>query len=143
MERLRDRLQEVRRTFDLSQRDLAKRIGVTSQLISMMETGKTQLSHLTAKAIEAEFGVNHEWLLNGTGEMMAKKPNASMTPVVSNELLAVLSYYPSIAKALNQFVSKMTLSDWEALNDFLSRNTQHKEEECDEESPLTNAEEEL
>lgn len=128
MSELRDRLLEIRKTYDITQRQLAKRVGVTSQLISMMETGKAQLSHLTAKAIEAEFGVNHEWLMTGEGEMMAKKPNASRTPVVSNELMAVLCYYPNIAKILNQFAEKMTLQDWEALNAFLSRNMNEQSE---------------
>ena len=134
MDNLRDRLQEVRRTFGITQRQFAKRVGVTSQLVSMMETGKAQLSHLTAKAIESEFGVNHEWLMTGIGEMITKKPNASKAPVVSNELTAILCYYPNIAKALNQFVEKMTLSDWEALNAFLSRDTQDSKEEYDEET---------
>lgn len=129
MNSLRDRLVELRSMFNITQRQLAKRVGVTSQLISMMETGKTQLSHLTAKAMEAEFGVNHEWLLTGEGEMMVRKQNASKAPIVSNELTAILCYYPNIAKALNDFVSKMTMKDWDALNDFLSRSTQVQSEE--------------
>ena len=141
MSELRDRLVELRRTFDITQRQLAKRVGVTSQLISMMETGKAQLSHLTAKAMEAEFGVNHEWLLTGEGEMMARKPNASKAPIVSNEFTAVLCYYPNIAKALNYFVSKMTLHDWDALNDFLSRSMPEQSDKDAEESRETNSEE--
>ena len=142
MDSVRDRLMELRRTFNLTQRQLAKRVGVTSQLVSMMETGKAQLSHLTAKAMEAEFGVNHEWLLTGTGEMMARKPNASRNPIISNELTAVLCYYPNIAKALNMFVSKMTIRDWDALNDFLSRNMQEQSETDDEGNLPTIPEEE-
>ena len=126
MSEIKDRLQQVRQAYNISQRQLAKRIGVTSQLISMIETGKTQLSHLTAKAIESEFGVNHEWLMTGQGEMMAKKPNASRMPVVSNKLTAALSYYPNIAKTLNDLVEKMTIADWEALNDFVSRDMKDK-----------------
>ena len=132
MNELRDRLQEVRQAFNITQRQFAKRVGVTSQLVSMMETGKAQLSHLTAKAIESEFGVNHEWLLTGQGEMMTKRTSLGKSPVVSNELMAVLCYYPNIAKALEQFAQKMTLSDWEALNAFLERSMNSKEEECDE-----------
>lgn len=134
MNNVRDRLQELRRIYNLTQRELAKRIGVTSQLVSMIETGKVQMSHLTAKAIEAEFGVNHEWILNGQGEMLARKQTISTTPLVSNELTAVLCYYPNIAKALNDIVKKMTLSDWDALNDFLSRNMQDKAEVCGKEN---------
>ncbi len=134
MNELRDRLQQLRQSFNITQRQLAKRVGVTSQLVSMMENGKAPMSHLTAKAIEAEFGVDHEWLLTGRGEMLIKKPNASRMPVISNELTAVLCYYPNIAKALNQFASMMTLPDWEALNAFLSRGMLDSQEEHDEEN---------
>lgn len=135
MSELKDRLQELRQAFGISQRQLAKRVGVTSQLISMMETGKTQISHLTAKAIEAEYGVNHEWLMTGQGEMMVKKPNPSRMPVISPQLTAILCYYPNIAKAVNGFVERMTLQDWEALNAFLSRNMQEPQEAHAEEIP--------
>ena len=141
MNDLRDRLIELRRTFNLTQRQLAKRVGVTSQLVSMMETGKAQLSHLTAKAIESEFGVNHEWLLSGQGEMMTRKPNVYKAPIVSDEFTAVLCYYPNIAKALNYLVSKMTLRDWDALNDFLSRNMPEQQEKHDEGNPVSDYEE--
>ena len=134
MSELKDRLQELRQAFGISQRQLAKRIGVTSQLVSMMETGKSQISHLTAKAIESEFGVNHEWLITGEGEMMIKRPNASHLPVVSPQFTAILCYYPNIAKAVNQLVERMTLPDWEALNAFLSRNMQGRQEKDGEES---------
>ena len=135
MSELKDRLQELRQAFGISQRQLAKRVGVTSQLISMMETGKTQISHLTAKAIESEYGVNHEWLMTGQGEMMVKKPNPSRMPVISPQLTAILCYYPNIAKAVNSFVERMTLQDWEALNAFLSRNRQEQQEAHAEEIP--------
>ena len=129
MDRVRDRIYEMRRVFNITQRQLAKRIGVTSQLISMIENEKVQLSHLTAKAIESEFGVSHDWLLYGEGDMMVKKPNQAKMPIISNDLTAVLCYYPNIANALNQFASKMTIADWEALNAFLSRGMQDKSKE--------------
>ena len=141
MNNIRDRLIEIRRVYNLTQRELAKRIGVTSQLVSMIETEKVQMSHLTAKAIEAEFGINHEWILNGEGEMLTRKQNVSSSPIIPNELTAILCYYPNIAKALNDLIKKMTLSDWDALNDFLSRNMQGKEEVCDKESQKKDGEE--
>ena len=122
MSELKDRLLDVRKTFGLSQRQMAKRIGVTSQLISMMETGKAQLSHLTAKSMEAEFGIDHDWLMTGDGEMMVKRPNLSKAPVLSNEFMAILCFYPNIANAINKIVGMMSLADWEALNNFIERN---------------------
>lgn len=141
MSELRDRLQELRSVFGITQRQLAKRIGVTSQLVSMMETGKAPLSHLTAKAMEAEFGVDHEWLMTGNGEMLAKKPTKAAKAEISSELNVIFSHYPNIVKALNHLSTMMTLSDWEALNNFLSRNMQRITGECAEGNQETVVEE--
>ena len=127
---VKERMLQVREAFGINQRQLAKRIGVTSQLISQVENEKIALSHLTAKAIEAEFGVDHDWLMTGEGEMLTKKKNATKEVTLSEELTSALAYYPRIMDALNALAKKMTLADWEALNAFVSRNTQAQSEEC-------------
>ena len=127
---IRERMVQVREAFGINQRQLAKRIGVTSQLISQVENEKIALSHLTAKAIEAELGVDHDWLMTGEGEMLTKKKNATKTVTLSDELSSALAYYPRIVTALNDLAKRMTLADWEALNAFLARNTQAQSEEC-------------
>ena len=115
------RLKSVREAFHISQAELARRIGVSSQLISQIENSRIPLSYLTARAIESEFGVDHDWLITGIGEMVTKKKNASKETLLSPELITALDYYPSIAEALNTFAKRLTLSDWEAINNFLTR----------------------
>ena len=68
-----ERLREVREMFHLNQRQLAEKIGVTSQLTSQMESGKTPVSAMTARILEAELGVSSVWLTNGSGEMATEK----------------------------------------------------------------------
>ena len=65
-----DRIREIREIFHLNQRELGEKIGATSQLISRMESGKTPVSSVTARTMEAELGVSASWLLYGTGEMI-------------------------------------------------------------------------
>ena len=60
--RVRDRLVQVRNAIRISQRGLATRVDVTSQLISMIESGKSSLSYRLAKLIEYEFGVKESGL---------------------------------------------------------------------------------
>lgn len=114
--RVCDRLPQVRNVFRLSQRGLAKRVGVTSQLISMIESGKTDLNYRVAKLIEHEFGVRAEWLMNGEGEMMVHKDEKRPA-----QLDLVLNSFPEIAKTLNEFAGKLTIEDWYALNSICSR----------------------
>ena len=75
-----ERLREVREMFHLNQRQLAEKIGVTSQLISQMESGKTPMSAMTARILEAELGVSSVWLTTGSGEMVTEKRNTAKTP---------------------------------------------------------------
>ena len=119
-----DRLREVREIFHLNQRQLAEKIGVTSQLISQMESEKTAVSSMTARAIEAEMGVSAAWLLYGTGEMVSEKRNMGKVPP---DLIPALSYFPAVTEAMNKAAEKLTLADWQALNAFCMRIMQEKE----------------
>lgn len=113
-----DRIREIREIFHLNQRELGERIGVTSQLISQMESGKSPISSMTARAIEAEFGVSAVWLLYGTGDMVTEKRNMGKAPP---DLIPALNYFPAVTEAMNRAAEKLTLSDWQALNSFCIR----------------------
>lgn len=128
MSEVRNRLDSVLRTFQISQSELARRIGVTPQLISQIMNDRLQLSYLTSKAIESELGVNSKWLLEGEGEMLTKKDNVSKELHLTQSLVFALKQYPGIADMLNTLAEKMTLEDWEALNRFVCRNNAPKEE---------------
>ena len=119
-----DRLREVREIFHLNQRQLAEKIGVTSQLVSQMEGEKAPVSSMTARAIEAEMGVSAAWLLYGTGDMVTEKRNMGKAPP---DLVPALSYFPAVTEAMNRAAQKLTLADWQALNTFCMRIMQEKE----------------
>lgn len=127
MSTIRQRIEAIQYTFHVSQAGLARRIGVTPQLISQVVNEKIPLSYLSAKAIESEFGVNHEWLMTGEGEMITPKKNAAKEPDLAPELATALGYYPAIADCLNRLAKRMTLADWEALNNFLTRDEKPEE----------------
>ena len=51
-------IQELRKTFHLSQTALAKRLGISPSTISQIETDRMQISDHLANKIWAEFGVD-------------------------------------------------------------------------------------
>ena len=123
-----DRIREIREIFHLNQRELGEKIGVTSQLISPMESGKTPISTMTARAMEAELGVSANWLLYGTGEMVSEKKNLGKRQTIP-ELTPVLAYFPAVAEGLNRPARKMNLADWQALNSFCLRRLQEENDQ--------------
>ena len=123
-----DRLRQIREIFHLNQRELGEKIGVTSQLISQMESEKTPISAMTARALEAELGVSAAWLVNGSGEMVSEKRNLGKGMNVP-ALTPTLAYFPAVAECLNELAGKMNLADWQALNSFCLRILQEKKEQ--------------
>ena len=70
-----ERIREVRKTFKLSQRDFSYRIDRSHALISQMEKQKAPILSGTLDSIAVVFGINREWLENGSGEMIRGQYN--------------------------------------------------------------------
>lgn len=93
---LNNRIKELRNHLGMSGDQFGKSIGVSRAAISKIEVGTNNVSERTINTIVKEFGVNEEWLRNGTGEMFPEKTEA--------EELA--SLVPKIIKSDNPFVIK-------------------------------------
>jgi len=70
MEPIHKRIIELREHLGLNQSQFAKEIGVTSQLVNMIESGKSKFKEKNIRLVCLAFGVNEEWLRHGTGEML-------------------------------------------------------------------------
>lgn len=60
------RIRELR-GFDMSQKEFARRIGVSQNYLSVMEHGGAEIGAGILLAISREFGKSIEWLLTGAG----------------------------------------------------------------------------
>lgn len=68
---LGERIKMIRTEAGLTARQFALRLGITAAAVSAFENDKNGVSNQTLRAICAEYGVNEEWLREGTGEMYA------------------------------------------------------------------------
>lgn len=66
---MKERLKKLRKTLDLTQQAFADKIGMKQNTIAQYEMGRTNPSDAIIFSICREFGVNEEWLRNGTGDM--------------------------------------------------------------------------
>ena len=78
-----------------NQKELADMLGVSEITIRRYETGKTEIPKVVALALEALYGVNHQWLLTGEGSMFVKSSQEKETPTnqagIDRELAQMLS----------------------------------------------------
>ena len=68
-----EQIKQLRKSLGMSQEKFAKEIGLTKNFISLVETGKRNLSTQSIKLICLFFDVNKEWLETGKGEMFIQK----------------------------------------------------------------------
>lgn len=66
---MKDRIKKVRKELELTQQELADKIGVKQNTIATYEMGRTNPSDQCIRSICREFGVNEQWLRTGEGEM--------------------------------------------------------------------------
>lgn len=65
-----ERVRKVRKYYDLTMEKFGERLGITKTAISLIESGKNNLTDANVKAICREFGIDYIWLTTGEGEML-------------------------------------------------------------------------
>jgi transcriptional regulator with XRE-family HTH domain len=70
---IRERIKTLRKSLGISQSELARRLGVTSSSISLIESGKNAVTETMLKSICFILNVNDKWLRGGSGEMFLDK----------------------------------------------------------------------
>ncbi len=91
---MNERVKELRKFLGLSGEKFGNRLGVGKTAISLIESGKNNLTEQMIKSICREFGVSEEWLRTGEGEMLI--------PVTQNQKIS--RFVAESMKTNNQFV---------------------------------------
>lgn len=109
-----ERLKLLRKELHIKQGDFAKRISTTQGHISDIENGRKCLSDRTIKLISYEFGVNEEWLRNGTGEMFEELDRDEEIVAWSSKITRS-DYDKQFIPEFVHMLSKLDEKDWETL----------------------------
>lgn len=64
-----ERIKEIRKSLNLTMEKFGEKLGVTKTAISLLESGKNNLTEQAAKSICRTFNVDYLWLMEGIGEM--------------------------------------------------------------------------
>ena len=91
---MNNRIRELRKALDLSQKDFSERIGLKQNAISYMEKSGSTVTEHNVKTICSQFCVNETWLRSGSGDMFLEKDKKQKEFFdIFNELSPVLQDY--------------------------------------------------
>lgn len=110
------RIKELRKNLGLSQEEFGGRLGVTKGSISRIENSYCGISNQIESSICREFGVNREWIRQGTGDMYEElskeeKVASILGTVFSNDGSKLYELKMSVFEELG----KLSESDWEVI----------------------------
>lgn len=71
---MNERIRMLRKSLDYTQQKFADKLGVKRNTVGQWEIGRNVPTDAIILSICREFGVNEEWLRNGTGEMFEAVP---------------------------------------------------------------------
>ena len=71
---INDRLKEIRKSTNLSQREFSKRIFFSQTMYSDIENGNVPIKERLLRLISSQFNVNLDWIKTGNGEMFSSPP---------------------------------------------------------------------
>lgn len=89
---LGERIKKVRTKLELTQESFCNRIGLKRNSISLVESGKRNISDQAILSICREFNVNEEWLRNGAGEMFKAAPSDTLDQLAYKYHLSEADY---------------------------------------------------
>ena len=112
-----ERFKQLRKKLGLSQIEFAKRLGLTRGAISNIEAGKVQPKPLLIDLICSTFRANKEWLVSGTGQMLADRSrDDQIMDFVSS---AMAGERPNFKRRLLSVLSQLNENQWEMLEKYL------------------------
>ena len=112
-----ERVRVLRKVSNMTQEEFGNALSLSAASISQIESGLVRLTERTARSICKEFGVSHEWLLTGEGEMVSPEKESQEFLVL--EFAEVLAKYPAVYETAKIASRHMTADDWKRINDLL------------------------
>lgn len=99
-EKLKSRIHALLEHFQITQTQLAEKIGANRAVVSFWLSGKSGMPQSTAMAIGSALGIRWQWLLNGEGDMLLGEVIAHMP----EDLKELAGLWPRLTERQRQYV---------------------------------------
>ena len=118
---MNERIKQLRKELKLSQDEFGKRIGVGKSAVSLLESGRNNLTEQMIKSICREYNVDYFWLTTGQGEMFTD---------IEADLMARIDYIMTgendIAKRTFKAFAKLDKSEWAVIEKIIDEISEKK-----------------
>lgn len=108
---MNERIKAVRKELKLTQDDFVKKLGITRQYSSLLESGVREPSEQVILAICREYNVDYAWLKTGDGEMFEKPTIESDMSLIDD----VMSGDDEFAKSFFRAFARYDAGEWKKL----------------------------
>lgn len=107
----KNRIKEIRKELGLSQPEFGELIGIKAPQVSLIESGKHDLSEKTKLRIIEKYHVNPEWLDTGEGEMFL--PFSESDEIIRFARSVTKAEDGDIRLEIMKILARMTPEQWE------------------------------
>ncbi len=115
---MNERVRALRKELSLSGEKFGERLGVGKTAISLIESGKNNITEQMIKSICREFNVNEIWLRTGVGEMFAEmSKKEKVAKIVGKSLREDDEFVQNVFIALGE----LTPDEWNVIKKFVDK----------------------
>ena len=107
----KNRIKEIRKELGLSQPEFGELIGIKAPQVSLIESGKHDLSEKTKLRIIEKYHVNPKWLDTGEGEMFL--PFSESDEIIRFARSVTRAEDGDIRLEIMKLLARMTPEQWE------------------------------
>lgn len=114
---MRDRIKILRKALGLNQTEFGNRLGMSRWAIVNIELDRAPIKPLLIDLICSTFGANKEWLVNGTGPMLADRSRDDQ--IMYFVASAMAGEGDNFKRRLLAVLSRLDEDHWELLERYL------------------------
>lgn len=114
---MRDRIKILRKALGLNQTEFGNRLGMSRWAIVNIELDRAPIKPLLIDLICSTFGANKEWLVNGTGPMLADRSRDDQIMDFVADAMAGES--DNFKRRLLSVLARLDEDHWELLERYL------------------------
>lgn len=115
---MNSRVKQIRTYYNLSMEKFGEQLGVSKVAISLIESGKNNLTDRNIILICETFNVNEHWLRTGEGEMFRKQSEEEEIAAYMGKLLNNSNVNADFQKRFIKALSKLSIEDWKIIEKF-------------------------